>query len=119
MKNILIAFLLIFLGGCATTKPGDGFVQKEIVVETQYVVRKASLAQKKIPDYPAPINVAAATQLDLADWIARSEERMLNLESIIKRLIEFYEKPITDEEKKDAASKKTVSTTTTPIPSGK
>ena len=114
MRYILLV-LVLFLVGCATTKPGDGYVEKELIVETQYVVRKASSAQKKLPDYPAPINVATATQLDLADWIARSEERMLNLESIIKRLVEFYEKPITDDEKKDAESKKTVTKTTSPI----
>lgn len=118
MRYALILFSLLLVG-CASTKPGDGYIQKELVVEHQYIVRKASSAQKKLPDYPAPINVATATQLDLADWIARSEERMMNLESIIKRLVEFYEKPITDDEKKDAASKKTVTKTTTPVAADK
>lgn len=92
MKWFIIILACVFLPGCET------FVRKEVVVETKYVVRKATAQQKTIPPFPAPINVATADQLALAEWIAQSERRQYDLESIISRLIEFYEQePVVDE----------------------
>lgn len=94
MKVLLIAVLAILLSGCTTT------IRKEVVIETRYVVRTASEAQKRLPPHPAPINVDTATQSDLAEWIAQSERRALDLEAIIRRLVEFYEMKPTEDEKK-------------------
>lgn len=92
MKRMLIAVVAaLALAGC------DTFVRKEVVVETRYVVRKATDQQKALPPFPTPINVVTADQLALAEWIAQSEKRQYDLESIIKRLIEFYEKAPTEE----------------------
>jgi uncharacterized lipoprotein NlpE involved in copper resistance len=94
MKRIILALAAtLALAGC------DTFVRKEVVVETHYVVRKATDQQKALPPYPAPLNVATADQLSLADWIAQSEKRQYDLESIIKRLVEYYEQAPTPEEK--------------------
>lgn len=89
--RVFIISLCLLLTGCET------FTKKEVVVKTEYIVRSASNAQKELPPHPTPINIQSATQLELAQWIVETEKRMLDLESIIKRLIEFYEKP---EEKK-------------------
>jgi hypothetical protein len=87
MKLLLSLLLVIGLTGCET------FVRKEVVVQHDYIVRKATDQQKALPPFPAPINVLTADQLALAQWIADSERRQLDLESIIRRLIEFYEAP--------------------------
>lgn len=94
MKALVIV-LCVALSGCAL------FEKKttEVVTRTQYVVRTASPAQKTLPPQPAQIDVTKATQLELAEWILQTERRMLNLESMIARLVEFYEKPPTEAEK--------------------
>lgn len=105
MKIVLMAPALaasLLLAGCGTT----GFQRKEVVVETQYIIRKATDQQKALPPMPQPIDVTTADQTALAEWIARTEGRMLDLEAIIKRLIEFYEKPVTEAERKKLEDEK-------------
>jgi hypothetical protein len=93
VKVIIAAILAMSLfSGCST------FTRKEVVVETKYVVRQASAAQKSLPPYPAGIDVKSANQLDLAKWITENEERQMRLERIIEELIKFYEKAPTKEE---------------------
>jgi outer membrane biogenesis lipoprotein LolB len=100
MKFIVAIMAVALLAGCET------ITRKEVVVETRYVVRKASEAQKQLPPYPPAINPDTATQTDLAEWIAQNEKRMLDLESIIRRLIQFYEMLPTEEEKKAVGEEK-------------
>ena len=107
MKTIAALILTLVLSGCALT---DGFVRKEVVVETQYIVRKATDQQKALPPQPTPIDVATADQSALAEWIVRTEQRVLDLEAIIKRLVEFYEKPVTAEERKKLEAEKAKAT---------
>ncbi len=104
MKLLAALILTLTLSGCALT---DGFVNKEVVVETQYIVRKATDQQKALPAQPTPIDVATADQSALAEWIVRTEQRVLDLEAIIKRLVEFYEKPVTEAERKKLEEEKT------------
>lgn len=94
MKKLFIAscMAIFLLSGCGT------FKRKEVVIETQYIVRKASEAQKVLPPYPSPIDVKTADQLGLAQWIASNEERQLRLEALIRELIAFYEKEPLKEE---------------------
>jgi len=96
MKTAVALLAALLLVGCGTTD----FVRKEVVVETRYVIRKASEAQKQLPPMPAKIDPQSATQLELAEWMAQTEKRMMDLESLIKQLIVFYEKLPTEEEKK-------------------
>ena len=103
MKALLTLMLAGVLSGCAMT---DGFVRKEVVIQTEYVLRKATDQQKAIPPQPSPIDVNTADQSALAEWIVRTEQRMMDLESIIKRLIEFYEKPVTEAERKKLEAEK-------------
>lgn len=87
MKNIILAIgLCLVLSGCNT------FVRKEVVVEYKYVVRKATDQQKNKPEFPTPIEIKTANQLQLAEWIKQTEERELRLEALIDTLITFYEK---------------------------
>jgi hypothetical protein len=96
MKTIATLILMLMLSGCAT----DAFVRKEVVIQKEYVIRKATDQQKVLPPFPTPLNIETADQLALAQWIVDNEKRQLDLESIIKRLIEFYERTPTVEEKK-------------------
>ena len=100
MKLLVIA-LALALTGCAT----DSFVRKEVVVQYEYVIRKATDQQKALPEYPTPLNLDTADQSNLAQWIADSEKRQLDLESIIKRLVEYYEMAPSVDEKAAAAEK--------------
>jgi hypothetical protein len=83
----LIALMAALLVGCATTKT-------EYILQTVYVVRKASAEQKRLPPYPAPINVKKSNQNELATWIADSEDRQRKLERQITELVKFYEAPV-------------------------
>ena len=85
----LIALILpLFLIACATAP------ESRVVVETQYIVRTATAAQKQIPPYGQPIDVETGSQIDLAEWIKNSEERQWRLETIIDELVKFYEQPV-------------------------
>lgn len=101
-RIILIVGAALLLAGCVTL-PEDPYTRVEVVTETKYVIRKASDQQKALPAYPANIDVTTATQSELAEWIAQSERRQYDLESIIRRLIQFYEQAVTPEEKAQAA----------------
>ena len=102
MKKHIIILSALLLSGCSFSSM---FVQKEVVVETKYVVRTASAAQKEIPPYPQAANPETANQLDLAKWIRDSEQRTWRLESIIEELVKFYEAPVTEEERKKLEEK--------------
>ena len=95
MRLIPLFALTLLLSACATTEP-------TVLVKHQYIVRQASEAQKALPAMPAAIDVKTADQSTLAQWIVDTEKRMMELEAIIKRLIEFYERPVTEDEKKAA-----------------
>lgn len=93
MRLLLVVLAVLALSGCET------LVRKEVVVQQNYIVRKASDQQKALPPFPAPINVITADQVTLAQWIAASEQRQLDLESIIRRLVQFYEAAPSEVEK--------------------
>lgn len=90
--KFLILSLSIFLTACATT----GYKDVQVLTKTEYVVRTATAQQKQIPPYPPNINVQTADQVQLANWIAETEERQLRLENIIQGLINFYEAPVVE-----------------------
>lgn len=94
MKRLLLILVAtLALTGCET------FVRKEVVIEYKYVVRKATDQQKNKPDYPAPIDLESANQLDLANWLKSSEERQFRLEAIVDGLVTFYEQAVTGDER--------------------
>lgn len=95
MKSLALILCAAVLSGCASN---TGYVNKQVVVQYQYVTRTATDQQKAIPPYPAAIDVATASQLELAEWIKQSEARQWSLESIVKELVAFYEKPFTQTE---------------------
>lgn len=90
--KLLAPVVLLLLSACATTQP------PEVVIKTEYVVRKADGDLKRLPPYPVDIDVKKASQTELALWIAESEKRQQELERIIQKLIEFYERPITNKQ---------------------
>lgn len=94
MKLLTAALCALTLTACST------FRDVEVVKEYHYVVRQATDQQKNLPPMPEPLDVTTADQSALATWILRSEQRMMDLESIIKRLVEFYERPVNDEERR-------------------
>lgn len=99
MRLLILIPILLLLAACQTPA-------RVVVVEKEYVVRQAVSAQKELPPYPAPIDVQTATQIELAEWLAASEERQWRLESIISELIKFYEAPVSEAEKKALDTKK-------------
>lgn len=93
----LILVLAIFLAACGTVpqKP-----EPQVVVKKEYVVRTADASLKAIPPLGPKIDPDKASQADLARWIKDTEEHRLKLEARITTLIEFYEKPVKEEDKK-------------------
>lgn len=93
----LILVLALFLTACGSMpqKP-----EPQVVVKKEYVVRTADNVLKVIPPVGPKIDPDKASQADLAKWIAETEEHRLKLEARIKTLIEFYEKPVEEKDKK-------------------
>lgn len=95
MKLIYALIVAAALTGCGTTAP-----QKEVVVQTEYIVRKAPDTMKTLPPLPTAVSdPKTASNTDAATFMNATEEYVRNLESMIKVLVDFYEKPVTDEEK--------------------
>jgi len=96
MKYLIIV-LAVFLSACGTIpqKP-----EPQVVVKKEYVVRTADQSLKTLPAIGPKINPDTASQADLSRWIRDTEEHRLKLEARIITLIEFYEKPIDEKDKK-------------------
>jgi hypothetical protein len=93
MKRLLAIILTAVLAACSTTE------KLVYVPQTEYVIRTAPALLKQLPKQPAPIDVATADQVVLAQWIAANEGYMMGLEDLIKALIAYYEAPLKPEEK--------------------
>ncbi len=93
----LILLMVVFLTACGSVpqKP-----EPQVVVKKEYVVRTADSSLKTLPPLPSKIDPDKATQADLARWIKDTEDHRLKLEARIGSLIEFYEKPVKEEDKK-------------------
>jgi hypothetical protein len=91
--RLLLAGLVLILAGCATTP------EPPVVTKTEFVVRTAPGELKALPPYPAPIDPTKATQVELAQWLARNEEHIRRLERLIEALIKFYEAPVEGDKK--------------------
>lgn len=102
MIKILALIPFIFLTGCSTVctdycaKHGAA----DIVVKTEYVVRKAPDTLFDIPPYAKKINSITATQKDVAEWIIESEGRTQILENNIRSLKAFQDAPVLQTETK-------------------
>jgi len=87
-----IIILAFFLTGCCTTK-------------YDIITRTADDKLKQLPIKPAMINTENADQIDLAVWIAKREKYIADLIASRQTLIDFYEKPISEEERNAAKAK--------------
>jgi uncharacterized lipoprotein NlpE involved in copper resistance len=82
MKKIILAMALIMsLVGCATT---SNEIKPSVVVEYKYVTSPIPDESLAMPDKVDPIDIKTATQRDVADWLARSEQRTKDLENKLK-----------------------------------
>jgi len=93
MKKLLL-ILALALSGCGITPQ-----KPDVVFKTIYVVRTAPAELKMVPPVP-PKLAANATNTQVATWIVDTEERLKNLETQIRKLVEFYEAPVTEEKVK-------------------
>ena len=95
MIKILTTLSFVILTGCSTCQ------ERDILIDQNYVLRKAPAELYVIPEYPT-MDVVNATQADVADWVTRNEERSRELESKIQRLKDFFEKPPIEADKAPA-----------------
>ena len=86
MIKLFAILPVAFLVGCSTCP------EQNILIDQNYVLRKAPEELFAIPEYPT-VDIINATQADVADWVTRNEERSRELENKILRLKEFFEKP--------------------------
>ena len=89
MRFFLSSFSCLLLSGCIIFSTP----QKEIIVEKEYIIRTAPKELKELPEYPSEIRLENQNNLDVATFIVKSEEYILQLETKIKALINFYEQP--------------------------
>jgi hypothetical protein len=102
MKALFLSVLSVFLTGCICTYPTHN---SNVITEYQFIVRTADAQLKQEPTRPAVINTDTGDQIDLATWIAKNEGYIKDLRASRKRLIEYYERPITKEEQELAKAK--------------
>jgi hypothetical protein len=82
MKRLLALLVFTFaLVGCATA---PGKVEPSVVVQYKLVTAPIPEESLVIPANVEPINLATATQKDVADWLARSEGRTKDLETKLR-----------------------------------
>ena len=95
MKFITIMVVAASLAGCGTT----GFNNTEVVVQKQYVVRKAPDQLKTLPPLPPKVaNPKTSTNTQAASFMNNTEQYTTDLESMIQTLVNYYEKPVTSAE---------------------
>jgi len=97
-KFLLIITTVLALAGCGTTPPAK--VEPSVVVQYKYVAAPIPEDALAIPEKVQPIDLNAASQKDVADWLARSEGRTNILESNLRTV-----KKIQDEQKKKSGDK--------------
>lgn len=86
MKNIFLTILVSFgLVACGTIRT-KGEVKPSVVVEYKYVSAPIPEEFLDIPANIQPINLEKATQKEVADWLARSEGRALDIENKLKAI---------------------------------
>lgn len=90
MKILITAILTMTLSGCALFGSSAGN-EKPSVVQQNYVTKSAPAELYEIPDYPKLVVTESTSQADIAIWITKLEENILNLENKIKQLHEFFE----------------------------
>ena len=99
---MLIIPLCIGLTGCICNPQAN---KPTILTEYEFIVRTADAQLKQEPQAPEMIDVETADQTDLATWIAKNDKYINDLRVSRKRLIQFYEKPVTKEEQEAAKLK--------------
>lgn len=89
MKPILTIITAITLSACAHK---DQLIQPEklIEVKTVYVVKVPPNKLLELPPAVNDIDIAAAKQGDVAQWILLSEERTRKLENMIIEIGKFF-----------------------------
>jgi hypothetical protein len=82
-KTLIILALTSILAGCAT----DGITPvPAVAVHYKYIVNTIPAAMLVLPDAVPPLNLATATDKELADWIIESEKRNQAEESQLKAI---------------------------------
>ncbi len=78
MKTLLIACMLALVVGCNSTpeKPEPSVITKNVIL-----IVKLPDSVLLIPPHVPPIDLATATQREVAIWMAENEKRIVKLES--------------------------------------
>lgn len=98
MKNILAVIIFaLSLAGCQTAPTK---VEPSVVVHYKYVSAPIPEDALVIPDKVQAIDLDTATQKDVADWLARSEDRTNNIELKLRSI-----KDTQDKQKKTESTK--------------
>jgi hypothetical protein len=92
IKNIILAITFIpFLGACSfmQQKPVEQ-LPAETIVRNQLVFVSLPEDFFIVPDNVLPLDLATATQKDVASWLAKNESRTEKLENKILQLKNYY-----------------------------
>lgn len=83
-KLLLIIAMCLGLAGCATAPQAE--VKPSVVVQYKYVAAPIPDDALVIPANVERINLETASQKEVADWLARSEGRSLDIENKLKSI---------------------------------
>lgn len=83
MKYLSIVLLSLMLTACSTKPP-------VIIEKVSYVVRIPDEKLMTLPPYPPNINIEAASQADVANWVLSTEEYIQQLRNQIIEIGNFF-----------------------------
>ena len=89
MKKLILAVILASLVGCATIPPKVP-LEKQIVTQTEYVIKIPPAALMKLPPPVPNIDVDKAKQSDVAAWLLQKEQYTRELENQLKDIAQFF-----------------------------
>jgi hypothetical protein len=91
MKNILITLALcISLSACIPARVKPVPLEKQVVTQTEYVIKIPPAALMTLPTPVASINVDSAKQSDVAAWLLLKEQYTRSIENQLKDIASFF-----------------------------
>jgi|SRR5579859_881709 len=91
MKNILITLALcVSLSACIPARVKPVPLEKQIITQTEYVIKIPPAQLMTLPAPVAPINVDTAKQSDVAAWLLLKEQYTRSLENQLKDIATFF-----------------------------
>lgn len=100
MKKFNLVLLILSLAGCCTAP-----TVPPLIVKDHFITRVLPSEHLEIPDYGPSIDVKVATQKDVAAWAVQTEQRMLNMETKLKKIKQIQDDNLANDKQQSIEKK--------------